>query len=246
MTRKLFLYKCNTKGHAAQRAVGDWRDFFDQAQAGSWGGRSTMASPLSRKILRDEMNLVDLVLCWQTDLRAAVGLCRVESLRSRGRDREIWLELVGDPFATPVQFTERKHSNAVLAGANCLKPGGGTLFRTTHLEAVEILKACGLPKLLLSNRAAPVAAEPTPPPSQRKGSGFGNADQNKLVEEAAVQVLKRTYCAWELVDRGSRTYRSDMTYTRQGVDRDAYPYQHRLPGPGTQPRPKAEAGSLDL
>lgn len=79
MTRKLFLYKCDTRGHDAQSAIGDWDEFFGQKQPASWGGVTTMAAPLSLKILREELQVDDLVLCWQTDLRGAVGLCRVRA-----------------------------------------------------------------------------------------------------------------------------------------------------------------------
>jgi hypothetical protein len=116
-------------------------------------------------------------------------------------EREIWLELIGEPFDIPVRFTELKRTNLILGNAHCLMPGGGTLFRTTRLEAVEILKACGVPKSLLQGGASASKSVAVVPPTLKKGAGFGNPENNKLVEAAAVKVFIKTYGDWVLIDR---------------------------------------------
>jgi hypothetical protein len=203
MTRQLFLYKCNSSGRAAQAGVGDWFEFFKQDQPSSWGGSETMDSSLSLKILREEMQVDDLVLCWQTNKkRGAVGICRVDELVDYDDDAlEIWLELIGEPFDIPVRFTELKRSNLILANAHCLMPGGGTLFRTTRPEAVEILKACGIPKSLLQGGVSVSKSMPVVPAALKKGAGFGSPESNKLVEAAAVKVFIEAYGDWALTDR---------------------------------------------
>jgi len=62
-----------------------------------------MASSGSLEILWNRMQRGDLVLCWQTNRRVAVGLCRVHHLEDWEDDsgtgqRNMWLELLGEPF----------------------------------------------------------------------------------------------------------------------------------------------------
>ncbi len=119
MPRKLFVYKCNRPGTGPQLAYGDWQRFFGLRHPTDWGSDQTMSSPLSLKILRQEFSTDDLVLCWQTDLKSAVGLCRVDRLKDyRSGEREIWPELVGKPFVQPVKLLELKQGNPVLANAH--------------------------------------------------------------------------------------------------------------------------------
>jgi hypothetical protein len=202
VARKLFLYKNNVSMGEAQTAWGDWYRFFEEKQPSRWGGEWTTNSHLSLKILREEMNVDDLVLCWQTDLQGAVGLCRVADLRDRSKGREIWLEALESAWDEPVRFTDLKRVNPILRDASALQPGGGTLFRTTHQEAVEILKACDLDvELLRGGNARNSRRQQNTAKQPRGGGGLGKPDENKIVEEAAVEIFKRIYAGWLLDDK---------------------------------------------
>lgn len=148
----LWVYKCN----AESPARGDWQDFFNGPQPGHWGGTDCMASPRSLDIVWNRMQRGDLVLCWQSERRSAVGLCRVEALKDR-RDRAgdlqrlMFLELVGKPFDPPVPILQMRKSDGALAAIRCFQQGlVQTLYETDDGEAITLLRACGLSNSKLS------------------------------------------------------------------------------------------------
>ncbi len=181
-----------------------------------------MDSSLSLKILHEEMQADDLVLCWQTNkMRGAVGICLVDRLVDYDHgERKIWLERIGDPFDVPVRFTELKRTNPILGNAHCLMPGGGTLFRTTGPEAVEILKACGVPRSRLQAGVSVSKSVPVVPPALKKGAGLGSPENNKLVEAAAVNEVacaKRDSPQARAWSTGSRRRKSRYPFVRSSL-----------------------------
>jgi hypothetical protein len=198
----LWVYKCNAIEHAHQIATGDWDDFFAGPQPGRWGGSWTMASPTSLDILRIRMQPGDLVLCWQTNRQRAVGLCRVDSLNDRvdrdgEKQREMLLELLGEPFSPPVPLLAMRRQDPKLAAVRCFRPGGGTLYETSPTEARILLRACGiLPSTLVRLRSSPGKGAVS-----SGGAGFGSAAENRKVESAAELVLRTAYKSWTIIDR---------------------------------------------
>lgn len=135
----LWVYKCN----ATSSAEGEWDYFFDDVGGeGEWGGTWCINNHASRKIIRERLQVGDLVLAWQTDKQAAYGLCRVAALEDHGDDTGIILETLMR-FAQPVKLLEWKERSPALADGKAFRKGNaGTIFETTPAEATEILRIC--------------------------------------------------------------------------------------------------------
>jgi hypothetical protein len=199
----LWVYKCNANEHAYQIATGDWDDFFGGPQPGEWGGSTTMASAGSLDILWNRMQPDDLVLCWQTNRQRAVGLSRVDRLddwidSNCEKQRDMWLELLGEPFSPPVPLLALRKQDPKLAAVRCFQSGFvSTLYETTPSEASALLRACGIsPRTLTELRSSPSrGARPA------GGGGFGSPAENRKVEKAAEKVLRAKYKSWKIVDR---------------------------------------------
>lgn len=199
----LWVYKCNATGHGPQVATGDWQDFFAGPQPGEWGGDITMRSASSLKILWTRMQPGDLVLCWQTDQRAAVGLAELTELIDwTGRDgaahRTMMLRLVGQPFDQPVPLLDLRKTDRQLATVTAFRSGvPATLYPTTAREARLLLRACGLRPGSLSRSSEPADPGKEGLVSRRHGAGFSSEPgHNDAVEAAAVAAFKRHYRGW--------------------------------------------------
>lgn len=140
-TLRLWVYKCNAKADAQ----GDWNYFFDEMDGqGEWGGTWCINNHASRKIIRERLQVGDLVLAWQTDKQAAYGLCRVAALEDHGEETGIVLETVMR-FAQPVKLLGWKERSPALENGKAFRQGNaGTIFETTPAEAAEILRICGV------------------------------------------------------------------------------------------------------
>lgn len=139
----LWIYKCNANDEGNH---GDWTEFFsNRGGQGRWGGGWCIKNPGSRKILFEELQIGDFILAWQTDERAAMGLCRVTDLPGEGDDMEIKLETV-KRFRPPVRLLSWKRNSSALAnGKGFIQGKLGTLFETTEEEASEIMRICNVP-----------------------------------------------------------------------------------------------------
>lgn len=140
-TPPLWVYKCNAKADAQ----GDWDYFFDEMDGqGEWGGTWCINNHASRKIIREQLQVGDLMLAWQTDKQAAYGLCQVAALEDDGQEIAIILKPVMR-FAQPVKLLEWKERSPALANGKAFRQGNaGTIFGTTPAEAAEILRICGV------------------------------------------------------------------------------------------------------
>jgi hypothetical protein len=213
----LWVYKCNTRGHAQQTSVGDWDEFFRMQHPNYWGGTDTMRSKGSLHILWHEMAIGDHILCWQSNRRAAVGLCRVTDLEdwtdAEGvEQRTMWLELIGEPFSPPVPLLDLRKADRALAAVRAFEPGfPQTLYGTTNAEARAILRACGISPSTLERLAK------TPAKGATGGAGFGTAEENRKVELAAIKVVKAKHKAWSIVDRQADKVGYDLELTKGRV-----------------------------
>ncbi len=137
----LWVYKCNSFSAAG----GHWDHFFDHIGNGRWGGTHCIKNRASVKIIHERLQVGDLVLAWQTNERAALGLCRVSDLRWNGADIEIFLQVV-QRFPSPVPLLRWKKKSPALEKGKAFQPANvGTLFETTAAEAREILRICNVP-----------------------------------------------------------------------------------------------------
>jgi hypothetical protein len=140
-----------------------------------------MGSPASRKAAF-EMGAGDLVLCWQSDRRAAVGLAEVvddpADVAEAGGvvDRQINLKPIKH-FDPEVKLLDLRKSNRELAAVKAFRSGPiQSIYRTSPSEAAAILSAC---------RVAAATAASTP-----RG---GDAAARKRVEIAAVSHVTGHY-----------------------------------------------------
>ena len=122
---------------------------------GEWGGTWCINNRASRKIIRERLKVGDLVLAWQSDKQAALGLCRVSELADDGQDIGIVLETVMR-FEQPVKLLEWKDHSPALANGKAFRQGNaGTIFETTPAESAEILRICEVGPDILSPGRGP-------------------------------------------------------------------------------------------
>ncbi|HSH59559.1 MAG TPA: DUF3883 domain-containing protein [Acidimicrobiales bacterium] len=217
----LWVYKCNANDHSPQISRGDWLEFYTKYDGGEWGGSTTMASHASLDILWNRMRPGDLVLAWQTDRRHAVGLCTVNRLDdwtdSDGEaQRDMILESHGEVFSPPVPLLDLRKTDHQLASVRCFRQGQvSTLYETSAGEARILLKACGLSSRKLSQ----AGSSPDSRAQMRRGAGFGDATENRRVEEAAVKAFKGHYRGWRVDDRQSDNVGYDFCVRRKADER---------------------------
>ena len=140
----LYVYKCNSNDEDNQ---GDWNHFFDRQKGrGRWGGTWCIRNPCSAKILRERLQVGDYILAWQTNERAAYGICLVERLPVKGNEITIHLKLI-ERFDPPVRLLSHKKTVPALANGSAFVQGKlGTLFDTASDEAASILELCNASK----------------------------------------------------------------------------------------------------
>ena len=136
----LWVYKNNAQ------QLGNWEYFFDGPQPDDWGGSETIHNHESLDILWNRMARGDQVLAWQTDRRAALGLCRVVDLDDKSVLGERRIILEGSRFQTPVRLLDMRKADptGALARVRAFAQGHvGSLYETTSSEARVLLRACG-------------------------------------------------------------------------------------------------------
>ncbi len=177
----LWMYKCNKKKYD-----GDWNKFFSRAQKQDWGGTNTIEGRTSLKILRERMIPGDFILAYQTDSRAAIGLCRLKRFENKGNNRRMLLEKI-ECFEPPIKLHDLKKSNTALRRIRALRRGGmETLYETSNQEAQILFSVCGLGTI--AEFVSHVGRR-----RSKSGGGFGNPESNKIVETKAIEFAKKWY-----------------------------------------------------
>lgn len=215
----LWIYKNNASGHDQQLSAGDWDEFFENKGDGTWGGTDTMG-PRNRTILLEEMRRGDLVLAWQSDRRAAVGVLRFDGIVDSGQFQRIRLTPLRR-FDVPVPILDLRRSVPDLAHVAAFQPGfPRTLYRTTAAEARLLLDVCGYrhtgraQRLRGDENSDAVVDEA----ALAAAAGFGDPVTNRRVERAAVNAVTADYedrgwqvqsveadrCGYDLVCRKGR------------------------------------------
>jgi hypothetical protein len=139
----LYVYKCRNDPTGGNVSYGDWFDVLVDNRPFMWGGAWATAQPRSRRLFEEDLAVGDLILAWQSDRQAAVGVCKVDSFKSTKRGQEVMLKWL-DRFDPPVHINQAKRSNQRLAAVRAFKQGNaGTLYPTTRPEAWVLLEACG-------------------------------------------------------------------------------------------------------
>ena len=213
----LWVYKCNALNLPHQGGWGDWTEVFNQRRAIPWGGSETMRSPSNLHVLWEEMAPGDVILAYQTDQQAAVGLCVVADLVDYIDDldepqREMVLRPI-ERFPQPVKIHQLKHADPVLAGAVALRPGWPqTLYPTTREEAAALMAACRAKYQLPREDGGSKGRRPG------AGGGFGEPQANKRVERAAIRFVQDAYerKGWTVVSVERDNIGYDLHATRSG------------------------------
>jgi hypothetical protein len=155
---RLYVYKCRNDPHTEYSAYGEWTDVFDKSGPVSWGGAWATKSPTSIEIFEDELSTGDLILAWQTDKGAAIGVAEVVGTEvsdlkwlDNSADKGYVIDSVEhvllearERFPRPVRLhVLKKTTHPELARVPCLQQGYvETIYRTTRADARKLLRAC--------------------------------------------------------------------------------------------------------
>ncbi len=148
-TPRLWVYKNRSYADVHQTAYGDWEEFFDRWEAEKepikWGGSWATALSNQKRVFQEDIKIGDLILCWQTDRQAALGIAEVANATTRhDGENELWLETV-ERFSKPVRLHQiKKATYPKLQQVSALKRGPmHTIYETTTQEAYWLLDAAG-------------------------------------------------------------------------------------------------------
>ena len=137
-----WMYKWNDKGRFHRGKGRKWDEVFDSGAEFTGYG---FDNPFGRKLI-PEVAPGDVIIAYQTDRRAAVGICEV--LEVETNESEPRLRFVARRrFASPVKLHDLKRSDKQLSEVEALRQGPvQILYRLTPDEAGTVLNACGLTK----------------------------------------------------------------------------------------------------
>jgi predicted RNA-binding protein with PUA-like domain len=163
MTR-LYVYKCRNNPNTEYSAFGNWEDVFAVSEPTRWGGSWATENAMSIRIFEEELKATDLVLAWQTDKKAAIGVAEVVGFEDVDEEvtfvderedgsvveteevmsfQHVLLQ-ARERFPQPVRLHDLKKTTfPELTNVSALKQGNvATVYRTTPWEAHMLLKAC--------------------------------------------------------------------------------------------------------
>jgi predicted RNA-binding protein with PUA-like domain len=195
MRVNVWVYKCNRNEQAFARAFGDWDEVFRDSKVKQWGGSRCTGNTVSKHIMNDLMRAGDLVLAYQTNDRALVGVCRLTRIAGERNERILFLKPLHrfDPAISIHGLKEQvPELRSVSAFSNTRFPQ--TVYEVSPQESRILGRVCGM-NLRVD------AAEPALPPRMRSNGGpcFGDPVTNRVVERAAVRLVRGWY-----VSRGWR------------------------------------------
>lgn len=144
---RYWLYKCNARDGGPSGYSGDWlADVFPWKRASEWGGHYSTRSAEVAHRLNDDVAPGDVVVAYQTDLKAVVGFCRISKITGPHGDRRLFLKplhVVKPPF----KIHDHK-SGTPLASSHAVN-GMVMLRELERAEAELIAKLSGTPKAVL-------------------------------------------------------------------------------------------------
>jgi len=215
---RIWYYKTNSTNQPYQSGWGDWKRVFESRQPREWGGTWCTKHPTSRKIFEEDLRKGDLVVCYQTDRREILGICRVVGFKNRPRGskkgRNVMLRPI-EEFPSPVKIHALKQELRELREIRALKPGPMMAIQELNKkEASLLLSVC---KSRFAQRFAGVDSvqvqEDAATPS---GGGFGSAEENAEVERRAIEYVRRRYQrkGWHVTSRETENTGYDLECTK--------------------------------
>lgn len=197
-----WIYKCNSRQHPAQVVYGDWDELFSDSRASQWGSTEWVEE-------LGQAKRGDIVLAYQTNRNQLVGITHVTELRPRGRFHDLFLK-PGEELRVKVRPLKKQFP--AVGRIPALQPGPiHTLYAISSDDADALLRAANA-KFGVSNRVEKSETEPAV-----VGGGFGTAEENRQVEEAAMAFVKKRYRdgGWKVTDVSSVRCGYDLECRRQ-------------------------------
>jgi len=201
-----WIYKCNAKGHEYQRTYGDWAEVFASTEAQWWG---------TTKIVPELANarVGDMILAYQTDRNELVGTARVVAWKRQGPHKRLVLKPTR-PIGVRVRGLKERSTR--VAKIPALQPGPiRTLYPISTPDAKALLAAAGV------HLAHSLPDSEADADRATQGAGFGTPAQNKLVERAAVNHVKRHFknLGWAVRDVSFENRGYDLLCRRSREER---------------------------
>lgn len=144
---RLWVYKVRNDPDTQFNAWGDWESVFKEPwRPHAWGGAWASRRESDKRIFEEQIAVGDVVLAWQSDESAAIGLCEVTGRRrSKHGGSDLMLKAV-ERFPRPVKLHAlKKTTRPELKDVVALKQGHiRTIYPTSAKEAGLLLEACGI------------------------------------------------------------------------------------------------------
>ena len=127
-----WIYKCNSKNDAHQKAYGDWQDYFSNPDR-RWGSSDWI--PALNKLKQG-----DMLIAYQTNRNELIGIAQVR--QSCEQDTFVYLKPVEK--INPVKVRPLKKSDPKVAAIPALQPGPiQTIYKITLSDVQVLLEAAG-------------------------------------------------------------------------------------------------------
>lgn len=192
-----WVYKCNSRQPDYARDWGDWNQLFEGNGVKHWG--TTELIPELEKAHRG-----DMIIALQTNRNELVGVAKV----TRQTKRRGFLDLMLKPVESiGVKVRPLKKSNPRIGSIPALQSGRiATLYPISPEDADKLLRAAGAATHVDAQAAAKQAI------AAQHGAGFGTPEQNRRVEQAAVDHVTRKMreMGWQVQNVSSQKLGYDL------------------------------------
>jgi Protein NO VEIN, C-terminal len=199
-----WIYKVNSRRNNYQVDWGDWDEFFASDEPGRWG-----STELIPKLIQARRG--DMIIAYQTNRNELAGLAQVVRWQKHGLFQDLILEPVETIGAKVLPL---KAGDPQIAKIPALRGGPiATLYHISRSDAQRLLRA--------ARRSVRADPNETASDANRalRGAGFGTAEENKRVEQAAIDWVTRDYKkrGWEVenVSRQKLGYDLECTCNRR-------------------------------
>jgi hypothetical protein len=195
------MYKCNARNAPYQVVRGNWAEVFASPEPVEWGSTEWVPA-------LNDARVGDLVLAYQTDRNHLAGVAKVHAWKRRGKFRDLILR--------PLERIEArvrplKQADPAIAKIPALQPGPiRTLYKVSQADANRLLRAARA-----SLQADPSEAQMRATAAQH-GAGFGTADENRKIEQAAITFVARHFRkkTWRVQNVSSENLGYDLVCKR--------------------------------
>jgi hypothetical protein len=136
---RYWLYKCNSKEGGPAGYRGDWAsEVFDKPKTTQWGGSYSTLSPEVLHHLDYTVAPKDLVVAYQTDTHAVVGICLITKIDGPPGDRKLYLKPV-ERLHPPFRIHDHKRGTALERSPAVNGPVMLRELRRAEMEALVAL-----------------------------------------------------------------------------------------------------------